>query len=113
MPDGYATPIGEDGARLSGGERQRLALARAFLKDAPFVILDEPTSHLDRESETLVLEAMSRLMRDRTVLVIAHRPEPVEVADVVVTLRAGRVVRDEPPDAPNGRVAPIGSGGRA
>jgi ATP-binding cassette subfamily C protein CydD len=113
LPDGYATPIGEDGARLSGGERQRLALARAFLKDAPFVILDEPTSHLDRESETLVLEAMSRLMRDRTVLVIAHRPEPVEVADVVVTLRAGRVVRDEPPDAPNGRVAPIGSGGRA
>jgi ATP-binding cassette, subfamily C, bacterial CydD len=113
LPDGYATPIGEGGARLSGGERQRLALARAFLKDAPFVILDEPTSHLDRGSETLVLEAMSRLMRDRTVLVVAHRPEPVEAADMVVTLRAGRVVRDEPPDAPNGRVAPIGSGGRA
>ncbi|HKN80744.1 MAG TPA: thiol reductant ABC exporter subunit CydD, partial [Actinomycetota bacterium] len=66
LPDGYATPIGEGGARLSGGERQRLALARAFLKDAPFLILDEPTSHLDRESETLVLEAASRLMRDRT-----------------------------------------------
>jgi ATP-binding cassette subfamily C protein CydD len=113
LPDGYATPIGEGGARLSGGERQRLALARAFLKDAPFVILDEPTSHLDRGSETLVLEAMSRLMRDRTVLVIAHRPEPVAAADVVVTLRAGRVVRDEPPDAPNGQVAPIASEGRA
>ncbi|HEY3212506.1 MAG TPA: thiol reductant ABC exporter subunit CydD [Actinomycetota bacterium] len=113
LPDGYATPVGEGGARLSGGERQRLALARAFLKDAPFVILDEPTSHLDRESETLVLEAASRLMRARTVLVIAHRPEPVAGADMVVTLRAGRVVRDEPPDAPNGRVAPIVSGGRA
>jgi len=113
LPDGYATPVGEGGARLSGGERQRLALARAFLKDAPFVILDEPTSHLDRESERLVLEAASRLMRDRTVLVIAHRPEPVAGADVVVTLRAGRVVGDEPPDAPNGRVFPIVSGGRA
>ena len=113
LPDGYATPIGEGGARLSGGERQRLALARAFLKDAPFLILDEPTSHLDHESERLVLEATSRLMRDRTVLVIAHRPEPVAGADVVVTLRAGRVVGDEPPDAPNGQVAPIGSEGRA
>jgi ATP-binding cassette subfamily C protein CydD len=113
LPDRYATPVGEGGARLSGGERQRLALARAFLRDAPFVILDEPTSHLDRESETLVLEAASRLMRDRTVLVIAHRPEPVAGADMVVTLRAGRVVGDEPPDASNGRVAPIVSGGRA
>jgi len=113
LPDGYATPIGEGGARLSGGERQRVALARAFLKDAPFVILDEPTSHLDRESETLVLEAASRLMRGRTVLVIAHRPEPVAGADVVVTLRAGRVVGDDAPDAPNGRVAPIASEGRA
>ena len=113
LPDGYATPVGEGGARLSGGERQRLALARAFLRDAPFVILDEPTSHLDRESETLVLEAAYRLMRDRTVLVIAHRPEPVAGADMVVTIRAGRVVGDEPPDAPNGRVAPIVSGGRA
>ena len=112
LPDGYATPIGEGGTRLSGGERQRLALARAFLKDAPFLILDEPTSHLDRASETLVLEAASRLMRDRTVLVIAHRPEPVAGADEIVTLRAGRVVGDDPSDAPNALVARVASEGR-
>jgi ABC-type multidrug transport system fused ATPase/permease subunit len=117
LPDGYATPIGEGGARLSGGERQRLALARAFLKDAPLLILDEPTSHLDRESASLVLESVSRLTQGRTVLVIAHRPEPVADADVVVALRAGRVVGDyyrlEPSDAPNGRVAPIAFEGRS
>jgi ATP-binding cassette subfamily C protein CydD len=115
LPDGYATPIGEGGVRLSGGERQRLAIARAFLKDAPFLILDEPTSHLDRESASLVLEAVSRLTEGRTVLVIAHLPEPVADADVVVSLRAGRVVGDhrpEPSDAPNGRVAPVAFEGR-
>ena len=115
LPDGYATPIGEGGVRLSGGERQRLAIARAFLKDAPLLILDEPTSHLDRESASLVLEAVSRLTEGRTVLVIAHLPEPVADADVVVSLRAGRVVRDhrpEPSDAPNGRVAPVAFEGR-
>jgi ATP-binding cassette, subfamily C, bacterial CydD len=116
LPDGYATPIGEGGVRLSGGERQRLAIARAFLKDAPLLILDEPTSHLDRESASLVLEAVSRLTEGRTVLVIAHLPEPVADADVVVSLRAGRVVgeqhRPEPSDASNGRVAPIAFEGR-
>jgi ABC-type multidrug transport system fused ATPase/permease subunit len=112
LPDGYATPIGEGGARLSGGERQRLALARAFLKDAPFLILDEPTSHLDRESESLVLDAASRLMRDRTVLVIAHRPEPVAGSDAIITLRAGMTVGDGRRDAPNGLVAPIAFEGR-
>jgi ATP-binding cassette subfamily C protein CydD len=116
LPEGYATPIGEGGARLSGGERQRLALARAFLKDAPLLILDEPTSHLDRESASLVLESVSRLRHGRTVLVIAHRPEPVADADVVVPLRAGRVVGDhdrlEPSEAPDGRVAPIAFEGR-
>jgi ATP-binding cassette, subfamily C, bacterial CydD len=113
LPDGYATPIGEGGARLSGGERQRLALARAFLKDAPFLILDEPTSHLDRESESLVLEAVSRLMRDRTVLVIAHRPEPVVGADAIVALRSGRVVEDGVFDAQDGRFAPTSFEGRS
>jgi ATP-binding cassette subfamily C protein CydD len=113
LPDGYATPIGEGGARLSGGERQRLALARAFLKDAPFLILDEPTSHLDRESESLVLEAVSRLMRDRTVLVIAHRPEPVVGADAIVALRSGRVVEDGALDAQDGRFAPTAFEGRS
>ena len=115
LPDGYATPIGEGGVRLSGGERQRLAIARAFLKDAPLLILDEPTSHLDRESASLVLEAVSRLTEGRTVLVIAHLPEPVADADVVVSLRAGRVVGDhrpEPSDAPNARVAPVAFEGR-
>jgi ATP-binding cassette subfamily C protein CydD len=115
LPEGYATPIGEGGARLSGGERQRLALARAFLKDAPLLILDEPTSHLDRESASLVLESVSRLAQGRTVLVIAHRPEPVADADVIVALRAGRVVGTGPPeplDVPNGRVAPIAFQGR-
>jgi ATP-binding cassette, subfamily C, bacterial CydD len=115
LPDGYATPIGEGGVRLSGGERQRLALARAFLKDAPLLILDEPTSHLDRETASLVLEAVSRLTEGRTVLVIAHLPEPVADADVVVSLRRGRVVGDHPPepsDAPNGRVAPVAFEGR-
>ena len=115
LPEGYATLIGEGGARLSGGERQRLALARAFLKDAPLLILDEPTSHLDRESASLVLDALSRLTQGRTVLVIAHRPEPVAAADLVVSLRAGRVVGDHrsvPSDAPDGRVAPIVFGGR-
>jgi ATP-binding cassette subfamily C protein CydD len=116
LPDGYATQIGEGGARLSGGERQRLALARAFMKDAPLLILDEPTSHLDRESGWLVVEAISRLTEGRTVLVIAHRPEPMADADVVVSLRAGRVVGDhhrlERSRAPNGRVAPIAFEGR-
>ena len=115
LPEGYATPIGEGGARLSGGERQRLALARACLKDAPLLILDEPTSHLDDESESLVLDAISRLVEGRTVLTIAHRPEPIAAADVVVTLRAGRVVMIDPSDRASGRtggVAPAGLGSR-
>ena len=92
LPRGYATPIGEGGSRLSGGERQRLALARAFLKDAPLLILDEPTSHLDDESERVVLDATGRLMQGRTVLLISHRPEAIANADVVAVMRGGRIV---------------------
>jgi ATP-binding cassette, subfamily C, bacterial CydD len=115
LPDGYETPIGEEGARLSGGERQRLAIARAFLKDAPFLILDEPTSHLDRASEALVLDALLRLVERRTVLVIAHRPEPIADADLIVSMSAGRVESIERPSRPregNGRVAPAVLGGQ-
>jgi ATP-binding cassette, subfamily C, bacterial CydD len=92
LPQGYETPVGEGGARLSGGERQRLAIARAFLRDAPVLILDEPTANLDGESGEGVLEALRAVARSRTVLLISHRPEPLLLADRVVSLRSGRVV---------------------
>jgi ATP-binding cassette subfamily C protein CydCD len=92
LPDGYATLIGEEGARLSGGQAQRLALARAFLKDASFLILDEPTSSLDPENEALLEEAVHRLTRGRTVLTIAHRLNTVSRADRIFVLDAGRLV---------------------
>lgn len=92
LPRGYETPLGERGARLSGGEAQRLALARAVLKDAPLLILDEPTSSLDPLSERLVREAVGRLVEGRTVLVVAHRVATVRAADQIVVLEGGRVV---------------------
>lgn len=92
LPQRYETPIGERGARLSGGQAQRLALARAFLKNAPLLILDEPTANLDPEAESLFLEAAGRLFRGRTALVIAHRLPTVVNADRIVVLVAGRVV---------------------
>jgi subfamily B ATP-binding cassette protein MsbA len=92
MPDGYDTVIGERGFRLSGGERQRLAIARAILKNAPILILDEATSSLDTESESLVGEALSNLMAERTVLVIAHRLSTVRRANRIIVIEAGRVV---------------------
>ncbi|MCU0868368.1 MAG: lipid A export permease/ATP-binding protein MsbA [Burkholderiales bacterium] len=92
MQDGFATVIGEDGVRLSGGQRQRLAIARAFLKDAPILILDEATSALDSESERHVQAALDRLMRGRTTLVIAHRLSTIQNADRIVVLDAGRIV---------------------
>jgi ATP-binding cassette subfamily C protein CydCD len=94
LPDGYETIVGEAGARLSGGQAQRLALARAFLKDAPFLILDEPTSSLDPEQEEMLEDAVKRLMAGRTVLTIAHRLNTVFNADQIVVIEAGRVVEN-------------------
>ena len=91
LPDGYATEVGERGVKLSGGQRQRLAIARAFLKDPPILILDEATSDLDAESEFLVQQALSELMKGRTVLVIAHRLATVRNADRVVVVHGGRI----------------------
>ena len=91
LPEGWGTRLGENGARLSGGERQRLSIARALLKDAPIVLLDEATSSLDPENETLVQDAVSRLCAGKTVLVIAHRLRTVAGADQIVVLDGGRV----------------------
>jgi ATP-binding cassette subfamily C protein CydD len=90
LPDGYDTLVGDGGRVLAAGERQRIALARAFLRDAPLVILDEPTANLDPESAALVGAAVERLRAGRTVLLIAHRPELVRCADRVVMLEDGR-----------------------
>jgi len=93
LPDGYDTVVGERGMRLSGGERQRIALARAFLKDAPILILDEPTSSVDTQTETAIMEASERLMRGRTSLMIAHRLSTLENCDARFEIDYGRLVR--------------------
>ena len=98
LPQGYATPIGENGAKLSGGERQRISIARALLKNAPIVLLDEATASLDVENETKVQGALSRLLAGKTVLVIAHRMRTVEAADKIVVLSDGRVAEEGSPD---------------
>jgi len=91
MPGGYDTRIGERGQRLSGGQRQRLAIARALLRDSPLLILDEATSSLDAESESLVQDALQTLMANRTTFVIAHRLSTIRRADLIVALEKGRV----------------------
>tara|TARA_B100002051_G_scaffold275446_1_gene319533 strand:- start:1207 stop:2091 length:885 start_codon:yes stop_codon:yes gene_type:complete len=91
LPDGLDTPVGERGMRLSGGQRQRVAIARAFLKDAPILILDEATSHLDAISEQKVRQALEELMHDRTTVIIAHRLSTVRDADKIVAMEDGRI----------------------
>lgn len=97
LPDGYQTMIGENGSSLSGGERQRLSIARALLKDAPVILMDEATASLDVENETLVQEAISNLVKDKTVLIIAHRMRTVAGADKIVVLKDGIVAEEGTP----------------
>lgn len=98
LPDGFYSMIGENGCELSGGERQRISIARAFLKNAPIILLDEATASLDVENETLIQAALSRLIKDKTVLVIAHRMRTVSGADKVVVLSDGSVVEQGTPE---------------
>jgi subfamily B ATP-binding cassette protein MsbA len=91
MPNAYNSVVGEKGLTLSGGERQRIGIARALVRNAPILILDEPTAALDLEAERIVVEALERLMKGRTVITIAHRLSTIRDADAIVVLDAGRV----------------------
>jgi ATP-binding cassette subfamily B protein len=93
LPEGYDTLVGERGMRLSGGERQRISVARAFLKDAPILILDEPTSSVDLGTEAVILEALERLMKGRTTIMIAHRLSTLDICDARIEIEHGRIVR--------------------
>jgi ATP-binding cassette, subfamily B, bacterial len=92
LPKKYETRLGERGAKLSGGERQRIAVARAFLRDSPILILDEPTSSIDTKTEVVILDALDRLMRGRTTFVIAHRLSTVRHADLLLVIQNGSIV---------------------
>ena len=98
LPDQYNTSIGENGSELSGGERQRISIARAFLKDAPVILLDEATASLDAENETSIQEALSKLIKGKTVLIIAHRMRTIANADHIVVLKDGVVAEEGSPD---------------
>lgn len=98
LPDGWQTMIGENGSELSGGERQRISIARAFLKDAPIILLDEATASLDVDNETLIQEALSKLIQNKTVLIIAHRMRTVANADKIVVLKDGVVAEEGAPE---------------
>lgn len=97
LPDGYNTLIGENGSELSGGERQRISIARAFLKDSPIILMDEATASLDVDNESLIQEAISDLIKDKTVLIIAHRMRTVDGADKIVVLKDGTVAESDSP----------------
>jgi ABC-type multidrug transport system fused ATPase/permease subunit len=99
LPQGFDTPVGEGGARLSAGQGQRLSLARAFLRHSPFLILDEPTAHLDVEQEELLQQTTRNLCQDRTALIIAHRLPTILQADQVVMLEQGRITESGSPEA--------------
>ena len=98
LPDGYHSNIGENGCTLSGGERQRISIARAILKDAPVIVLDEATASMDAENETLVQQALSELLRGKTVLVIAHRMRTIANVDKIVVLDQGHVAEMGTPE---------------
>lgn len=97
MPKGFQTEIGENGCELSGGQRQRLSIARAFLKDAPIILMDEATASLDVDNETLIQESLSRLIKNKTVLIIAHRMRTVANADKIVVLKNGKIAESGTP----------------
>jgi ATP-binding cassette subfamily C protein CydC len=94
LPNGYDTPCGERGLRLSGGQRQRIAIARALLRDAPVLIMDEAVSNLDTENELALQVAIGEIRKNRTVLIIAHRPSTIRSADRILVLENGRIVEE-------------------
>jgi ATP-binding cassette, subfamily B, bacterial IrtB/YbtQ len=97
LPQGYDTLIGENGEKLSGGERQRISIARAMLKDAPIILLDEATASLDAENETKIQRALSTLIKNKTVLVIAHRMRTISGADQIIVIKDGEIAESGTP----------------